>query len=181
VAERDLNPLLKMVMNERPKLQCKAGGNMQCVPLNVRIGERKGATEPSLELIGAKFPKVVTPGRKFEVTLHFKVLKKIHSKYKMFLHIDGRGNRILGDHEPVGGKYQTSLWLPGRWVVDRYTVPASASSTVSTPSGKYVVYAGLFQGDRRMVVLSGAHDGQNRIRLGHLDVGRKIGCGCGGR
>ena len=181
VAERDLNPLRKMVMNAPPKLRCGRDENAQCVPLSVRIAERKGGTEPSLELIGAKFPKVVTQGSKFEVTLHFKVLKRIHGKYKVFLHIDGRGNRILGDHDPVGGKYQTSLWLPGRWVVDHYSVPASSSSTVSTPSGTYNVYAGLFQGDRRMEVLSGPQDGQNRIRLGRLRVGRKIGCGCGGR
>ncbi len=181
VAEKDLNPLRRMVMNEPPKIQCKKGGNMHCVRLNVRIAERKGASEPSLELIGAKFPKVVTPGKKFDVSLYFKVLKKIRGKYKVFLHIDGRGNRILGDHDPVGGKIQTSLWLPGRWVVDRYTVPASASSTVSTPSGWYIVYAGLFQGDRRMQVLAGPQDGQNRIRVGRLRVGRKIGCGCGGR
>ncbi len=177
VAERDRNPLRKFVMNTAPKLRCGRGENLQCVPLNVRIAERKKGTEPSLVLIGATFPKRVTPGHKFDVTLHFKVLKRIHGKYKVFLHIDGRGNRILGDHDPVGGKYQTSLWLPGRWVVDRYTVPASASSTVSTPTGWYTVYMGLFQGDRRMKVLSGAQDGKDRIRLGRLKVGRKMGCG----
>ncbi len=177
VPERDQNPLRKMILSEPPRIHCEPGGDMRCVRLSVRLAERKGSGEASLELIGAKVPRSITPGSKFDVILYFKILKRITGKYKVFLHIDGRGSRILGDHDPLGGKYETSLWLPGRWVVDHYTVPASASSSVSTPSGAYRLYAGLFQGDRRMEVLSGPQDGKNRIIITNLLVRQPIGCG----
>ncbi|MFH2009606.1 MAG: glycosyltransferase family 39 protein [bacterium] len=179
VKERDVNPLRRYIRNTAPGIHCGPDENARCVNLRVLLGERKEDREASLELIGAKLPKLVHRGRKFDVTLYFKVLKRIRGKYKVFLHIDGRGNRVLGDHDPVGGKYHTTLWSPGRWVVDRYTIPATSSSSVSTPLGVYTVYAGLFQGDRRMQVLTGRQDGKNRIVVGQVRVVSRIGCGCG--
>jgi hypothetical protein len=129
-------------------------------------------------LVGAHYPAVIHPGQEFEVVLFFRVERKVRGKYKVFIHVDGRGNRILGDHEPLGGRYGTPLWLPGRWVVDRYTVPSTASSAVSTPRGLYTIYAGLFQGNRRMEVLSGPQDKSNRIIIGRVRVGSG-GAGCG--
>lgn len=87
------------------------------------------------------------------------------------------GNRVIGDHDPVEGRYGTSLWLPGRWVVDRFELPSSASSAVGTPAGWYTIYAGLFQGERRMKVLKGQADREDRIILGRVRLA-PLGAGC---
>lgn len=178
VAEKDQNPLRKLVMDEEPSISCPKDGPDFCPRFSVMLAEQKGATEPSLEVMGARFPRVIPPGQSFSITLYFRVLKKVQSNFKVFIHIDGMGNRVIADHDPVQGRYATSLWLPGRYVVDRHVVPAEATSAVSTPRGTYTIYAGLFQGDRRMVVLSGPADRENRIILGRARVGsRGVGCG----
>jgi hypothetical protein len=91
----------------------------------------------------------------------------------------GLGGRIIGDHDPIGGMFDTPYWQPGRYMVDRHTIPGSASG-VGNPAGWYLLYVGFFQGETRMSVQTGPGDGSDRIFLGRVRVQRPLGIGCGG-
>ncbi len=43
------------------------------------------------------------------LTWYFRVLRHVASGYRIFVHVDGQGQRIHGDHDPVDGKYPVQL------------------------------------------------------------------------
>jgi hypothetical protein len=116
-----------------------------------------------LALPGGDF---VGAGQRFEVTWYWRVLGKPPSGYQIFVHIDGHGLRLNGDHEPVGGRYPIKLWETGDVIADtqELTVPANYRR------GDYTLYVGLFAGSKRLAVTSGPSDGENRVRAGVLPV-----------
>jgi hypothetical protein len=116
-----------------------------------------------LALPGGDF---VGAGQRFEVTWYWRVLGKAPSGYQIFVHIDGQGLRINGDHEPVGGRYPTKLWETGDVIADsqELTVPANYRS------GDYTIYVGFFAGSKRLEVKSGPNDGEDRVRAGTLPI-----------
>ncbi|MBH23550.1 MAG: hypothetical protein CMH57_03605 [Myxococcales bacterium] len=100
---------------------------------------------------------------------YFKVLKRVSSSYQIFLHVDYPGNRINGDHHPVDGTFTTNHWIPGDYVVDTQRLLVDHGSNV----GRYTMYMGFFLGSRRMKVTPrSAHDGQNRVNLGQVEITR---------
>ncbi len=106
-------------------------------------------------------------GESMKLTTYFRVLNKVSGDQKLFIHVDFPGNRILADHDPVGGEFPTSQWLPGDIVKDEYDIPIERYSSV----GKYSLNFGFFRGDNRMKVEPRtAHDGQNRVTIGHIEV-----------
>jgi hypothetical protein len=113
---------------------------------------------PAADAVGA--------GQRFEVTWYWRVLGKVPSGYDVFVHIDGHGLRLNGDHTPVGGRYPTNLWAKGDVIVDtqELTVPANYRT------GEYVMYVGLFSGNKRLEVKSGPKDEVNRVNAGALRV-----------
>ena len=108
----------------------------------------------------------VGAGRRFEVTWYWRAIGDPPSGYKVFVHIDGHGLRLNGDHEPVDGRYPTKLWEEGDVIVDgqELVVPANF------PRGDYEIYVGWFKGDERLEVRSGSQDGVDRLRAGILPV-----------
>jgi hypothetical protein len=108
----------------------------------------------------------VGAGQSFEVTWYWRALDDPPAGYKAFVHIDGQGVRLNGDHVPVGGRYPTKLWSRGDVIVDtqQLVVPANF------PRGEYVMYVGWFRADRRLEVRSGPQDGANRVEAGTLQV-----------
>jgi hypothetical protein len=108
----------------------------------------------------------VGAGQPFEITWYWRVIGKAPAGYQVFVHIDGFGLRLNGDHVPVGGRYPTKLWDDGDLIADtqELTVPANY------PVGDYAIYAGLFSGDTRLELKSGANDGKNRLNVGTLRV-----------
>lgn len=124
-------------------------------------------------LRGSELPDVaLTRGRRFSVKLHFGVEDVVDGDWQVFLHIDAQGGsyRIHGDHWPVRGQYKTAMWQKGEFVVDSWegTVPMDA------PSGIYDVWAGLYRGDDRLEVTSGAApklvDADNRVNVGSITI-----------
>jgi hypothetical protein len=111
-------------------------------------------------------PKRPKPGAPMELTMYWKVKKKVSGNYKVFVHIDAPGTRIHGDHDPVEGLYPTSRWTPGDIVRDvhRITVKGSAKPA------RYTFYAGLYKGSKRLPVESKAKDKENRANLGYVRV-----------
>ena len=55
-------------------------------------------------------PGYVGAGQEFTIVWHWKALRSIPGSYQIFLHIDGEGNRLNGDHEPLDGRYPIRLW-----------------------------------------------------------------------
>ncbi|MGB8329496.1 MAG: hypothetical protein WCE62_05165, partial [Polyangiales bacterium] len=108
----------------------------------------------------------VGAGQRFAVTWYWRVLGNAPSGYQVFVHIDGHGMRLNGDHVPVDGRYPTNLWDRGDVIVDRQelTVP------VNYPAGDYAIYVGLFSGSKRLEVKAGPNDGGNRVNAGTLRV-----------
>ena len=63
----------------------------------------------------------VGAGESFTLTWYFRVLRHVASGYRIFVHVDGQGERIHGDHDPVDGKYPVQLWDEGDVIVDSQT------------------------------------------------------------
>lgn len=108
----------------------------------------------------------VGAGQRFTLTWYWRVLERPPSGHKVFVHIDGDGLRLNGDHEPIGGQYAPKLWESGDIIADtqELTVPANFGA------GDYVMYVGWFSGSNRLKVESGPNDGADRVRAGVLRV-----------
>lgn len=98
------------------------------------------------------------------VSAFWEVLKTPSAAWEVFIHVDYRGNRLNGDHQPVGDHYPTRYWVPGEIVRDRFPVEVSRADR----SGEYSVFYGFFRGDTRMTLSNAESD--NRYRLGTVRV-----------
>jgi hypothetical protein len=147
----DLNPLRRFVVSQRPTPKKALRANF----------------ENRVELIGYDLDDTVYRGGKFPITLYFHAKGQMPSGYKIFIHFDQPANRFHGDHVPLNGKYPTQYWLPGDYIIDRHEVEIPL---LTTPSGRYKVYAGFWLGSKRLKVTDGPNDGANRVILGTLRV-----------
>lgn len=154
--EKDLNPLRRFVSQRQPSpLQH---------PVDINFGDK-------VHLIGWDAPPSISPHQDFKLRLYFKVTAPLAGSYRIFVHIDGGGTRINGDHVPLDGKFPTQYWVPGTFITDEHTIKPSENNTGGAPpGGTYQIYVGLYQGGERLKVLSGPSDGDNRARVGMLIV-----------
>ena len=107
----------------------------------------------------------------FKLRLYFKVNQPLGGNYKIFVHIDGTGTRINGDHVPLDGKFPTNYWVVGSYITDEHTIKPGENNTGSAPNaGVYQIYMGMYLGSERLKVVSGPSDGDNRARLGPISV-----------
>jgi hypothetical protein len=151
--EQDKNALKTLVRQEAPTPQHRV------------IADFDG----KLALLGYDLPAEVSRGHKFTIKLHFQVKQKPPAGYKIFVHFDGPGTRFNGDHTPLDGKFPTNLWSPGDYITDPYEMMAERATT---PKGQYTIWMGFWPGGdgKRIPVVSGPHDGNNRVRLGTVKV-----------
>lgn len=106
-------------------------------------------------------------GETMTITYYFRVLKRVPSSQKIFLHVDYPGTRINGDHVPNNGEFPTNYWAPGDVVKDVHPLKIDSYST----PGEYTLNMGFFLGSRRMKVEPReAHDGKDRITIGKIRV-----------
>jgi 4-amino-4-deoxy-L-arabinose transferase-like glycosyltransferase len=148
------NFIAKAVLKQAPEAQHAVGANYE---------DRVELVGYDLDLPGGDS---VGAGQRFEVTWYWRVLGQAPAGYEVFVHIDGHGMRLNGDHVPVGGRYPTKLWEQGDVIVDtqELTVPANYGT------GDYVMYVGLFSGSKRLEVKSGPPDDVDRVNAGALPV-----------
>jgi hypothetical protein len=108
----------------------------------------------------------VGAGETFKIKWYWKALTSNLGTWKVFLHVDGQGLRLNGDHEPVDGKYPVRLWDEGDIVVDvqELKVPANYRA------GEYTLFVGLFSGDNRLKITGGVADGDNRAKAGVVEI-----------
>ena len=144
----------RAVLTDAPEAQHPVGANyedrVELVGYDLRL--------PGGDSVGA--------GQRFEVTWYWRVLGKTPSGYEVFVHVDGQGLRLHGDHIPVDGQYPTKLWETGDVIVDTQELLVPANY----PIGDYTMYVGLFSGSKRLEVKSGPNDGVNRVNVGTLPV-----------
>ncbi|MFO0628761.1 MAG: hypothetical protein U0325_24515 [Polyangiales bacterium] len=150
------NPLDPYVMSTRPNMRHPA-------PEPTRW-------EDNFEYIGYDLDSRGLPyvplGGSFKITFNFHVLRESPRNWQIFIHTDGQGPRLNGDHEPVGGKYPVRYWLPGDYIRDQYTISIPATYR----AGIYTVYMGFFEGGDRMRLDGGNHDRDNRVVVARINV-----------
>jgi hypothetical protein len=95
-----------------------------------------------LELIGWDIPARVKRGKKFTVTMYYKVTQAVGGKWKSLMHFDG-ALRFNGDHWPINDRCPTGTWQPGDYIVDTFTVTAGGGTF---PGGRYDLWVGFFTG-----------------------------------
>ncbi len=150
--ETDENPIKRALVTELPKDKAR--------PSKVNFDDQ-------IELVGWYIdPPNPKPGTRIEISLYWKALKKPTRNWKVFVHVDGSGARIHGDHDPVEGLYPATNWNPGDIIRDVHSTEVKSEKA----SGRYTVWVGLYSGDTRAPVKAGDKDNENRAKLGVLDV-----------
>jgi len=156
------NPLDAWVLSQRPNMRHPA--REPC-----RLGEAS-RNEDLIEFIGYDLDSGgkdhVPLGGSFKVTFNFHVLRESQRNWQVFVHTDGQGPRINGDHDPVNGKYPVRLWVAGDYIRDQITI----NIPLTYRPGIYTVYMGFFDGGDRMRTEGGDHDRENRVIAARVNV-----------
>jgi 4-amino-4-deoxy-L-arabinose transferase-like glycosyltransferase len=150
----DQNYLANAILDRAPEVQHPVGANFD---------RRIELVGYDLDLPGGH---TVGPGQQFVVTWYWRVMAPVPGSYQIFLHVDGMGQRLNGDHEPVQGRYPVRLWDEGDIVVDRQELRVPANF----PPGQYTFFIGFYAGESRLDVISGPQDEVDRVRAGTLLV-----------
>jgi hypothetical protein len=123
-----------------------------------------------IELLGyslkAQNKDYVGAGESFTLTWYYRCTKKLAVSNRVFVHIDGEGQRIHGDHDPVDNAYPVTLWEPGDIIVDEQKIDVPASSH----AGEYSILMGFYSGDNRLPIRQGPNGGEDRARVGVLRI-----------
>jgi 4-amino-4-deoxy-L-arabinose transferase-like glycosyltransferase len=154
--ERDFNPLGADILAHPPPTAhagtTEFGGVLRLVGWDIK--SNSGGSVSTLRA-----------GRVYELNFVFQVLGTTNVDWQVFVHLDGGGRRHNGDHDPVVGRYPTTLWQPGDVVVDRHQMVLERGAV----PGPHTLFMGLFRGNRRLEVTAGSHE-DNRVKLGELEV-----------
>lgn len=103
---------------------------------------------------------------KFTFISYWHCTDRVPGSYKFFIHVDGFGLRLNGDHEPLEGLYPTRYWRSGDYLIDKFEMQIP----IHFRAGDYTIYIGLFQGERRLKQVAGPSSGDNRIQGGIIRV-----------
>ncbi len=156
--EEDLNPITPFLLDEPPE---------DMIPLSVTFNRQVELIGYQLDRGGPDDRARYSWGDEMELTLYYRVIRRIPGNQRVFLHIDYPGNRIHGDHDPVGGVYPTNHWQPGDIVKNTHTVEIDRFNA----PGTYIVWTGLYRGNDRMEVgEDDEQDGQNRVEITRIEV-----------
>ncbi len=157
-SDKNQSPLEKILLQAVPdQIQHRLDVNMEdkLMVLGYDLVDANGKQVDSL-----------APGRKVRMRTYYKVLGPVTTEWEAFIHIDGFRRRHNGDHKPLDGKYPFALWLKDDLIVDDYEFSLEPNFS----PGAYTLYFGLFVGETRLKVTSGASDGENRIIGGNIRV-----------
>lgn len=151
---KDQNPLADAVVEQAPKPQ---------IPLHTSF-------EGKIELLGYDLTLPhgdhVGAGEHFDITWYFRALRAVPGDYRIFVHIDGDGQRIHGDHTPVNELYPVRYWDEGDIIVDHQTLDVPATYRPAA----FTIYMGFYSGETRLEVTEGEEDDANRARVGVLRI-----------
>jgi hypothetical protein len=151
---KDQNPLALAVLREAPKPK---------FPVRANFEGKIELLGYDLELPGGDH---VGAGDHFEITWYFRALRAVPGDHKIFVHIDGDGQRIHGDHVPVEERYPVRYWDEGDVIVDRQKLEVPGTFRPAT----FTIFMGFFVGETRLEVTEGEKDDANRVRAGVLRI-----------
>ncbi len=165
--EEDFNPLSDYVMDE-------PDDEYVAITYEIDGEERHPEFDGQFEYLGYRLDRggegeraVYRWGESMEITQYFKVNQRVPSSQQIFMHVDFSGNRLHGDHDPVGGLYPTNYWQPGDVIKDVYEIEIDRFSA----PGVYTVWMGFYRSDNRMSVTpEEAHDGGDRLEVTTIEV-----------
>jgi hypothetical protein len=150
----DENYLAGAILDEAPAMEFPVGASF----------------DRRIELVGYDLetarPGRIGPGDQIVVTWYWRCTAPVPGSYQIFLHVDGMGQRLNGDHEPVEGRYPVRLWSAGDIIVDRQEMRIPANF----PPGTYSFNIGFYSGESRLEVVEGAEDDANRAIAGTITV-----------
>lgn len=109
----------------------------------------------------------IVPGKTYTFVTAYRVLKPVTGSWESFIHIDGNGKRINGDHALTGGKYPLRSWLPGDIIIDSHELKVDPTFD----NGDYTVYFGLYSGNKRHKLTAGEGT-EDRLTAGTVRVAR---------
>ena len=130
-----------------------------------------GNLEDKILYLGLHTPEdTVVPGKPFHVFHYFQVKKAVPG-WKLFVHTNGPGQSDFRnfDHVPVFGLHPVTSWKEGEIVEDRHTILLPKEVSYKTVD----LYVGVWQGGKRLKVLSGSQDGSNRLLAARIPIGRE--------
>ena len=119
-----------------------------------------------LDIVTSDREEDVCPMGRVTLRFYWKCLKTISGNQEIFVHVDGFGQRVNGDHYPANGKYLVRYWNPGDNIVDEVPLEIPAHF----PAGDYNIYVGFFQGSQRLPIKEGSATSENRLKAGILRV-----------
>lgn len=134
-------------------------------------------------LLGAKLegPAVAAPGSRLKLRLYWKVNEALgEDGWRLFTHVlDGSGERIMnadnvGPLRQLVGNRQAlwpSAWQAGKVYVDEQELVIPAGLKTS----KLEIAAGIWKDNKRLPIISGNKDGQNRAIIATLNTGVQPG------
>ncbi len=125
-----------------------SGGTAVPIPLQVNLGNIIVLEEA--EVLQAR----VRPGEIFALSLRWRPLTTISTRYVVFVHLIGPNGSLIAqeDIEPLRGARPTDTWVPQMPLWDPHQVPLPANA----PPGTYQVRAGMYpvgQPENRLVVV----------------------------
>lgn len=108
-------------------------------------GSDGAAPGGAIELLGYDFGTTrLHPGEQLPVKLYWQALKPTAENYSLYIKVFGRADELLGqiDVYPGRGTLPTSMWQPGRIVVDTFYVPIKKAPSAPVAA---TVRAGLYR------------------------------------
>ena len=109
----------------------------------------------------------VAAGSRMGLTLYWQAKQPVSQNYHVFVQVGDEKLWGQADSEPVCGRLPTSLWRPGKVIIDRYRLDIDPES----PPGKNRVYVGLYSPETgRRLEPSAGNDSTNRLILTELGV-----------
>jgi Dolichyl-phosphate-mannose-protein mannosyltransferase len=132
--------------------------------LDVNFGDK--VTLIGWELENAKGGDEFIQGREYTLTTYWRCDASMNKDYKIFVHVDGPGGRMHGDHMPISDAFSTREWEVGDYIKDVYTntVP------MYQKEGSYRIKIGLYKGSKRLEILGDPNATENAVRLGSVKL-----------
>jgi hypothetical protein len=169
-----LAPFLLAAREARPSAEPMRSGLVNEVPKDLRgtPARLEAVVFEGWQLVDER-GRVVPPGNKpmghdFGIRAYYTVTGS-STNHCTFVHIDHRPTRFSAENMDWS-THPMARWKPGEHVADRYEVHLPVYFT----SGSYEVLFGVgvlpCTDDRRMAIVSGDHDGAQRIRGGMIRV-----------
>ena len=106
-------------------------------PLQATFGDQ-------IELLGYDVDRTeMQAGESITLTLYWRALKTPDADYTVFTHLlDAAGTQRGGkDNAPVDGTHNTSRWIAGEVIIDRYVIPLDANAL----PGEYTIEIGFYE------------------------------------